>query len=473
MSSSLPADPRATWGGPSTLSAWDAVMWRAEGGHRTTSMGMLVEVLDAEPTSARFRATLEEAVSRIPRLRDHIVEPPLPIAPPHWSPDPHFDLDHHLREVDLGGFAINADLLALCEDDWNEPLDRRRPPWVATLARGLAGGRAACIFKCHHSLTDGMGLVQLMELTHDACAEPPTGSSTRPADRPTITSGELLFGALGKSATKAPAALKATLGGARRAAAAPRHTVRQAVRYGRSLERLLGAMPSRSPLLASGGAQNRLLMLDYDLDALKCAGRSVGGSVNDVYVAAILGGLRLYHEKYDIDIDRIPIAMPISLRSSDDPGGGNRFAGVRFAAPIAEKDPATRVRMVGEFVRAARDEPAISYLDAVSTALSKLPKPVLVELTARATAAADLQISNIPGLKRPAYLAGAQVVGTYPFGPRPGVAGMITMMTLERRCHIGLNLDAQAFPNTEVLYDCLEAGFEEVLNLGVSAEAQP
>lgn len=448
-------------------------MWRAESGHRTTSMGMLVELLDTEPTSARFRAMLEEAVSRIPRLREHIVEPPLPIAPPHWSADPHFDLDHHLREVDLGGFAIHADLMAFCEDDWKEDLDRRRPPWIATLARGLSGGRSAYIFKCHHSLTDGMGLVQLMDLTHDTCADPPSGDSTRPVDRPRITSGELLLSTLGRGATKAPTALKATFDGARRAASTPRHTVRQAIQYGRSLDRLLGTMPSRSPLLASGGGQNRLLMLDYDLDALKRAGRSVGGSVNDAYVAAILGGLRLYHEKYDIDVDRIPIAMPISLRSSDDPGGGNRFAGVRFAAPLAEKDPAARVRMVGAFVRAVRDEPAITYLDTVSTALSKLPKPVLIELTARATAAADLQISNIPGLRRPAYLAGARVVGTYPFGPRPGVAGMITMMTLEGHCHIGLNVDAHAFPNVEVLYDCLEAGFEEVLNLSVSAGVQP
>lgn len=466
MTPSQDADTAAAWGGPSELSAWDAVMWRAEGSHRTTSMGMLVELLASAPDPDRFLAAHREAVTRIPRLRERVVESPLPIARPHWSPDPEFDLEAHVRVVDLGGFAIHDDLLAFCEEDWTLALDRRRPQWMATLVRGLAGGRAAYVFKCHHSLTDGMGLVQLMDLTHDHETDSPTIPSAVVAPRQAVTSAQLLLHAVARGATRTPAAMRATADGIRHALAAPRQSADQAIQYGRSLGRLLGTMPARSPLLAANGRQNRLLTLDVDLDDLKRAGRSVGGSVNDAYVAAIVGGMRRYHEKYGVQVDRIPIAMPISLRSADDPTGGNRFAGVRFAAPVAEKDPATRVLMVGEFVRAARKEPAIGYLDAVSPALSRLPKPALIEVTARATAAADLQVSNIPGLRRPAYLAGARVTGTYPFGPRPGVAAMITMMTLEERCYIGATVDAQAFPNIEVLYECLEAGFDEVVNLG-------
>ena len=466
------ADVHATWGGPATLSAWDTVMWRAEGDPRTTSTGMLVGLLESAPEWEDFVAVLQDVAARVPRLRERVVEPRVPLVRPRWSPDPSFDLAHHVRRIDLGGSATQDDLLTYCENESSQRLQRHRPPWVAVLVHGLADGQAAYVLKCHHSLTDGMGLVQLMDLIHDETPTRSAGSTPHARPRQTMTRNEVLARGIGDVAEQFPRALASTARGVRRALSAPRAHADHAAQYATSLNRLLGSMPRRSPLLRGGGVPNRLLMIDVELEALRRAGRSVGGSVNDAYVAAILGGLRLYHEKFDIDIDTIPIAMPISLRSPDDPAGGNRFAGVRFAAPLAERDPAIRMQHIGAFVRSVRTEPAISYLDGVSAALSRLPKPALIEVTARATAAADVQISNIPGLRRPAYLAGARVLGTYPFGPRPGVPAMVTMMTLEGHGCIGLNVDARVFRDIEILHECLVGGIREVLATAENAEEQ-
>ena len=49
-----------------------------------------------------------------------------------------------------------------------------------------------------------------------------------------------------------------------------------------------------------------------------------GGSVNDKFVAAVLGGFRRYHEHFCVPVDTIPAAMPISLRTVTDAAGGNR-----------------------------------------------------------------------------------------------------------------------------------------------------
>lgn len=81
-----------------------------------------------------------------------------------------------------------------------------------------------------------------------------------------------------------------------------------------------------------------------------------------------------------------------------------------------------------------------------------------------------MQISNIPGQRRPAYLAGAQVLATYPLGPRPGVALMATMLTYDGHCCIGINVDAGVFPRLDVLQQCLEDGFGEVLALAGRTE---
>src|SRR5439155_4925169 len=134
-------------------------------------------------------------------------------------------------------------------------------------------------------------------------------------------------------------------------------------RYARSLARLLAPGESpRSPLLSGRSAGNRLLCIDVRLDQLKAGGATAGGSVNDSFLAAVLGGMRRYHEQHGVMADTLMIGMPVSLRTQHDPLGGNRFAGVRFAGPLAERDPAQRIRAVREFVLAARGEPAIDFL---------------------------------------------------------------------------------------------------------------
>ena len=161
----------------------------------------------------------------------------------------------------------------------------------------------------------------------------------------------------------------------------------------------------------------------------------------------------------------MPIGIPVSLRTSDDPMGGNRFAGARFAAPVGEADPRARIEIIREFVITARAEPAIGFLDLVAPALSRLPTAAIIELAAGMTNVSDVQASNIPGMGHPVYLAGARVTGLYPLGPRPGVAAMIAMISYDGTCCIGLNVDPDVISDLEVFETCLREGFDEVLDL--------
>jgi hypothetical protein len=92
-----------------------------------------------------------------------------------------------------------------------------------------------------------------------------------------------------------------------------------------------------------------------------------------------------------------------------------------------------------------------------------MPAAVIVELSAKATASSDLQASNIRGIGHQLYLAGAAIDGMYPLGPRPGVAAMITMITYNGRCCVGLNVDPDVFPDPEELERCMSIGFDEVV----------
>jgi hypothetical protein len=240
-----------------------------------------------------------------------------------------------------------------------------------------------------------------------------------------------------------------------------------AVRYAESLGRMLGPPPAPgSILLEQRSLGRRYGTCEVPVASLKAAGQSGGGTLNDAFLAALAGAMARYHDHHGIALDELTIAFPISLRRDGDPPGSNRFAGARIAAPVVERDPAERIRLIGERARAAREEPAIGFMDALSPVLSRLPGAVSGVLTERVTRSIDLQASNVKGLGRVAYMAGSRVERTFAFGAAPGPAVMVTLMSYDGICCLALTVNAAAIPDHEIFLDCVRAGIAEVVALG-------
>jgi hypothetical protein len=226
-----------------------------------------------------------------------------------------------------------------------------------------------------------------------------------------------------------------------------------------------------SPLLSGRSLSWRLLALDVRFADLRGAGKMAGSSLNDAFLAALLGGFRLYHEALGQPIDTMPIGVPIAVHREGDAEGENRFAGARLAAPVGIADPAERMAAVGRIMRAARAEPALDNLSLVAPMLARLPSPVISALAGGMTKGNDFQASNIPGIRDEVFLAGARIERAYVFGPLPGCAAMIVLITHGDQCCIGVNLDPAAITDAELFGDCLEQGFAEVLALCPGAQA--
>lgn len=468
----------AGWGGAAALSAWESLMWRADGGDpRTRSTGVLLEVLGETPDWYRLRRHIAGSCAHIPRLRSRIVEPPLPLVTPRWVPDTDFDLDYHLLHVRLPGEGDDAELLAQVDAQMSTLLDRHRPPWRMTLIEGLRDERAALALQVHHCLSDGQGLIQLMDLLHapgrDGPDADPADAARDGADGACGPFGVLATG-LREAAVAAPGDALDAAGQAWQAVRAgvgrPLGSARRVRDYASSLGRMVTPPAAeRSPFLEHSPRGYATLVHDLALADLKAAAKAVGASVNDAFLAGVLGTFRRHHERLGGGVpDRMPLAFPISTRTADDPDGGNRFAGVRFAAPLAEPDPRARIAEIHAFARAARAEPALDFLDVLAPAIALLPGPALTELSATLTATTDVQASNFPGPSEPLWLAGAPVTGLYPLGPRPGITAMITMLSYAGTCCLGLTLDPRAVPDTAAFSACLAAGFGEVLALGAA-----
>jgi WS/DGAT/MGAT family acyltransferase len=467
------------WGREREMSDFEALMWRVESDPRLRSTVLGLYLLDQAPEWERMVAAHEWASRIIPRFRQRVVDPPLHLGAPTWVPDPDFDLGYHLRRVQVaqpGGFR---EVLELAEQVAMTPFDRARSPWEAVLVDGLADGRSAYFLKVHHSVTDGQGGIQMLGLLHSRQREP---SPEKPMPEPPAPEHASPVSVLGEQlvrrARSAPGEAAGLLGRAAgvagRVLARPDGAISEASRYGRSLGRVLTPPPAEpSPLLRGRSLSWRFGTLDVGLDELKRAAKAADGSLNDAFIAALLGGFRRYHERNGVDITELPMAMPISLRRGDHPMGGNRFAGARFAAPVGETDPARRIRGVHDFVLTARDEPAIDALGMLAPALNLVPTPIVTRWYLSQTTDLDLQASNVAGIPYTVYMAGAKIERIYPFGPLPGCAVMAALVSHAGTCCIGINMDPAAVTDPEGFMECQQEGLDEVLALAPAAQPAP
>ncbi len=466
ISAQAPHVEPVNWGGD-RMNELETLMWRSEQHPRQSSTMCMLMLLDSAPEWSRLRAAHEWAIRRVPRLRERVADPALPVGTPAWVEDERFDLDHHLRRITLPAPGGQQQLLLAAQEAALVPLDRSRPLWEGTLIEGLADGRAAYLVKVHHSLTDGLGAVQLLELLQKhggRSSAAPLPSETAPA-RATGGRAPVHDQIIEQLQQVTSGAVRLVTGSAQ-ALTSPGTTLATGIRFLGSMRRTYGGPPGgKSPLFEGRtGRSWRFGVLECRLSDLRAAAKAAGGSVNDAFLAGLLGGLRRYHDLHGIPLQRLPMAVPVSLRKADDPLGGNKFAGALLPAPVDIADPAERIAAVRGLVLAARVEPALETQTVFARAMNLLPAEVGAFAT-RVGVAADVSASNVPGLVHETYLAGAKVERTYPFGPLPGVALMATMVTHCGTCCIGLNMDGSVITDPDVLVACLNDGLAEVLAL--------
>ena len=175
--------------------------------------------------------------------------------------------------------------------------------------------------------------------------------------------------------------------------------------------------PTLSPVMTGRGLGRRLETLELALGDMRAAGDRLGCSVNDIFLAGVTGGLRRYHEQRGAAVERLLMALPISLRSPSDPVGGNRVTMVRFTVPVSEPDLQARIAETQRLVREWRQAPSNAMTQGIAFGLNLAPRRYIGEMFKHV----DFIASNVPGLDVPVYVAGARVTGYYPFGPTLGV----------------------------------------------------
>ena len=445
----------------------DALAWNMEHDPGLRSTIVAVAWLDGRPDIEVVGRRLERATRLAPRFRQRPVAVPGRLSTPRWVDCP-FDLSLHLRRIEAPEPRTAETVLAVARAEAMTEFDPSRPLWKFTLVEGLSGDRAALVMKVHHSLTDGLGGMQLAMLVFETTAACDPGEEVEaPGVEPAPSPFGLARRAAGRTLAQGTAALRFGVGHAASAAGeVVRHPLRTALDAAAtvsSLGRFVQPVATTlSPVMTERGLDRRVDVLEVRLEDIKAAGRAVGGTLNDAFVASLTGGLRRYHEHHGAPVDELRVTMPISLRRPDDPVGGNRITLERFTVPVGQPDVSARVRETGWRCRAARHEEALPLSDLVAGVLNLLPSSVIGSMLKHV----DFLASDVPGVPVPLFLGGAPVLGYHAFGPTTGAAFNATLVSYRDTCAVGCTIDTAAVPDPDRLMSCLREGFDEVLALG-------
>lgn len=447
----------------------EALMWGLERSDPSLqSVMVMAGVLDRPAEPARMLERLRALVGSVPRLAEVPETGLLPMVPPRWVRKAGFDPADHLRFEKAAGGSGFAALAATVASAMSEPFDAGRPPWDFTLVDGLDGGGGGFVARLHHSYTDGQGAVQIALGLFDppddddraeSAYEPFTAAARVPTPLENLLSDlahEMAtgIGALRQLRPWAAATMREALENPAVVAARSSELLTSLARTARA------AMLPGSPLLEARSGATHVASVHRSLDDFKAAGKNHGGTVNDVFLAGLLGGLSLYHDESGAPFPAVKLGIPVSTRGGSN-NLHNQLQGMLVRAPLNLPDPAERVRLLHEMVVETRRQPWLPLVGVGAAAALRLP--MATNALAGAVRYTEVLASNLPGPPDRLRLAGAHVHSLVPFGPRAGAALNLTLLSYAGEVAIGVNADTAAIADLDLFVECLDAGIGEVL----------
>ncbi|MEI7547676.1 MAG: wax ester/triacylglycerol synthase domain-containing protein [Actinomycetota bacterium] len=449
------------------LSQTDTIMWMVEADPLLRSTILGVVLLDGAPDWPRLHARMEEVTHHVPALREKVSPVPLHPTLLRWVADVDFDLGYHLRRIRLPEGSGAPQLLDWARTAAMGGFDSARPLWEFTLVEGVDHDGypdgAAFVMKAHHVVTDGIGAVQLAAHLFDFQESPP---AHEPTERPTAHRHsplsllrDVVAHDVDLGVELARQQLHSIVPNLLHVARHPQQAAKEALETAKSVGKVVApAMTPKSGVMVGRMTMSNFRMIEVPVDALHAAAKSAGGRLNDSFLAGITAGLHMYHLYHGQEIQELRVAMPVSLRETDDAEGGNHITVMRFPIPVAAATVKERIAAMRTVLDGVRHERSLEHTATIAGFLNLMPKGVIGAMLK----GVDFLASNVPGVPVPMWLEGRRVVRFFPFGPTAGSAVNVTLMSYNGICCIGVNADAAAIPDPDVLTDCLRAGFAEV-----------
>jgi len=431
------------------------------------------------PTYDELLTYLRGRLPLVPRYRQKLRKVPFRLGPPVWVDDPSFDLRFHVRQTALPSPGGDQQLSKLMARVMGQRLDRDYPLWEYWLVNGLADGRWAVISKIHHCMVDGVSGTDLYRVIFDLSPEP----------SPPVTDERTVTGEPSSLSLAAQATLDMVLMPVREAAAIggaltnPGAAIQQVTDTARAVLRMASSMLPATGSSLSGpiGQQRRYTWARASLDDVKTIKGKLGGTVNDVVLAAISGAFRelLLSRGEEPDAFMIPSMVPVSVRAPGEENiYENRVSVILAYLPVHIADPVDRLTAIRAEISALKASHESKVMETLVALGRFTPYPLASVGVQLAYSLHQREIvtvtTNVPGPRVPLYGMGRKLVEIIPYVPiattlRTGVS----IFTYCGEVTFGITGDYATNPDIDVLARGIENGLAELLKAANQATGAP
>lgn len=430
-----------------------------------------------------LRQILRSRLERLPLVRRRLQHVPLALDYPYWVDDDDFDLDHHVRLVELPRPGGWGQLMELTAQLLNQPFDTQHPLWELYVitqiddVADLSPGSFALLLRMHHVFADAATAMTINGAIFDASASssaPETGGESVPE-------GIWLYGAAARNYVNRLAG--SALGAVRVMPLVGRYLAETAARAIRErASPLKNLVPPRTRLNPEHLSGKRLVdARRFDLQHARAMRALVdGATINDLLLAVVGGALRRYLEITDeLPGNALTAVVPINLRQFDDVQSGSNVVSA-MTIPLHQEiaGPVERLAAIVKASSQAKRDTAMQMNRRLVKLVTGLPAPVL-SLTLAALnkvgyrkqpAFVSTIVSNARSFLDVQFVAGAEVRYMYGIGLLfPGIGSLHACTVYAGHLNIGLTVSEDVMPETTPYMQCLEDSFAEYESLVADA----
>lgn len=451
------------------LSSLDTVFLQLEdGSHAHMHVGSVMVFEGSSPSREEFAGRIAASLHEVPRYRQVIRSAPGDAARPSWVDDSNFDLDYHVRAIDLPGDGGLDELRAFAGDLFSRRLDRGKPLWENWVVGNVDADRWALVTKTHHCMIDGISGVEMvsklfeLEPSEELPAEP---QEWQPQPEPSLT--ETITGAVAERleapvtlARSAAEGLTDPVGKAKQAAGI-------VAGVGEMAQSMAGGA-GQNPYCRELGPHRRYAWVPGSLDGVKQVKDALGVTVNDVVLASVAGALRRHIERRGEDpaTAEVTVQVPVSVRA-DDAGGeaGNQVTNVLCPLPLALADPLERLRAISERMDEVKSGGQAVGAKALIDSLGFAPPNVIAVAVRELVGGGlfDMTVTNVPGPQVPLYVGTDRLQAFYPLVPLFKECGLgVAILSYDGGLYYGLVADPQTVPDLDDLCEDLRESLAEL-----------
>ncbi|WP_229260271.1 SDR family oxidoreductase [Duganella alba] len=391
----------------------------------------------------RLISTIAYRLPNYPRFTQKVVRR-------RWVEDEQFDITRHIELEQMAHDVPREELQAHLTRLAHLPLPADRPRWHMTVLDRVNGGHAI-VFRVHHCITDGLGLVHVLNhLTDDNGLHGKTPSPVGHPHRAVAHNPVCSAVVRGLSWLKIAA-----------------HVARLSVLWPDAPTQFKAPMT---------GAKQLVWLPPLQMERVRAMSKRMGVTLNDVWVAAVSGALRQYlgERGQSLDGRALRAAVTFNLREKANAFQlGNEFGLVAVDLPTNVDDPCVRLRQSSHRMTAIKRSHQPRATMAFLSIAGCLPTALQHFALNLFTSKGSVVLTNIEGPASRRYLAGSRLTDLICWVPQAGRLGVgLAFISYAGQIQLALFVDTDLVPDPDRLMQLTYGAFEE-LELATQGETAP